>query len=257
MKKSIRILILAFTVFVMMLPLTVSAKTYKLDGTDMTVELDDSMWYVFTRDNIENNAELDELGITYDSMHSILYDNDAYMDSILFFDDGEFLEMLVRKNATDSGVANLSNYTDEEVADFAKELGKRLGIDDYSVYKSEYKFARIDYYDSKAGYYLCEFVTVVNKDVYTFTFQSMTEITEQEYNIIEDIVDNIEFDVDTSLKEKKNASLFDGVWKNALVGAVAGGCAGAVLGLIKKKKKNNNDNNNSNNVPDSPDGTAQ
>ena len=38
-------------------------KTYSISGSDIFLDIDDSIWYVFTRDNIENNPELDELRV--------------------------------------------------------------------------------------------------------------------------------------------------------------------------------------------------
>ena len=81
--------------FMMFMPISVYAETYHLGGTDMSIQVDDSSWYVFTRDNIKNNSELDELEISYDSMYDILYNNEAYMDAILLYDDGKYVELLV------------------------------------------------------------------------------------------------------------------------------------------------------------------
>jgi hypothetical protein len=163
------------------LPITTYAETYNLGGTDMSISVDDTMWYVFTRDNIKNNSELEELGITYEAMYEILHNNEAYMDAILYYEDGEIVEFFVRKRALDTGIANLSNYKDSEVLELAKELAKKQGASTYSVYENQYKFAKLEYVDSNLGYYICEFVTCVNKDNYTFTFQSTSQFTDEEY----------------------------------------------------------------------------
>lgn len=182
--------------------ITVGAETCHLGDTDMSIHVDDSSWYVFTRDNIKNNSELDELDISYDSMYDILYNNEAYMYAILLYDDGEYVELFVRKRAIDSGMANLSNYSEKDALELAKGLAKRVNAEEYSVYENQYKFAKLEYVDSNLGYYMCEFFTVVNKDNYTFTFQSTSPFVDTEYEEIESIIDSIQFDVDTSLKEK-------------------------------------------------------
>lgn len=237
MKRSICILMAFVLCVVGFLPVATYAETYNLGGTDMSVSVDDTVWYVFTRDNIKNNSELDELGISYDAMYNIFYENEAYMDAILYYEDGEYVELIVRKRALDTGIANLSNYKNEEVLELAKELAKKQGTETYSVYENQYKFARLEYYDSNFNYYLCEFVTVVNKDNYTLTFQSTSQFTDWEYDEIEEIVDSISFDIDTSIKEKKSISIFDNVVEKALGGAIIGGVTGAVIAITNKKKK--------------------
>lgn len=226
--------------FMMFMPISVYAETYHLGGTDMSIQVDDSSWYVFTRDNIKNNSELDELEISYDSMYDILYNNEAYMDAILLYDDGKYVELLVRKRTMDSGIVNLSNYNNEEVLELAEGLAKRQDADDYSVYENQYKFAKLEYIDSNLGYYICEYVTCVNKDNYTFTFQSTTQFSDSEYDEMENIIDSIQFDVNTNLKEPKTTSFWDNVITKTIGGAVIGGAAGAIIAIANKKKKNSN-----------------
>lgn len=217
--------------------ITVGAETYHLGDTDMSIRVDDSSWYVFTRDNIKNNSELDELDISYDSMYDILYNNEAYMYAILLYDDGEYVELFVRKRAIDSGMANLSNYSEKDALELAKGLAKRVNAEEYSVYENQYKFAKLEYVDSNLGYYMCEFFTVVNKDNYTFTFQSTSPFVDTEYEEIESIIDSIQFDVDTSLKEKKSSFLGDNVIEATIRGAIIGGGASIIALLFGKKKK--------------------
>ena len=235
MKRTMRILLSIILCFSALLPIITYAETYNLGGTDMSISVDDTVWYVFTRDNIKNNSELEELGITYEAMYEILHNNEAYMDAILYYENGEYTELFVRKRALDTGIANLSNYKDSEVLELAKELAKKQGASTYSVYENRYKFARLEYTDS--GYYLCEFYTVVNKDNYTFTFQSTSQFTDEEYAEIENIVDSVKFDVDTSIKEKKTSSFAESVLEKAIGGAVIGGIVGAVIAITNKKKK--------------------
>ena len=96
MKKIVCIL-MVLVLSAAFLSVSVSAETYDLSDTDMSISLDDTVWYVFTRDNIENNAELGELGISYDAIHDILYNSDIYMDAIVYYEDGTYLEFFVRK----------------------------------------------------------------------------------------------------------------------------------------------------------------
>ena len=237
MKRTMRILLSIILCFSALLPIITYAETYNLGGTDMSISVDDTVWYVFTRDNIKNNSELEVLGITYDTKHDILHNNEAYMDAILYYEDGEYVEFFVRKRALDTGIAILSNYKDSEVLELAKELAKKQGAETYSVYENQYKFAKLEYIDSNYGYYICEYVTIVNKDNYTLTFQSTSQYTDEEYAEIENIVDSVKFDVDTSIKEKKTSSFAESVLEKTIGGAVIGGIVGAVIAITNKKKK--------------------
>jgi len=248
MKRTISVLLSVVLFLVSFLPITTYAGTYNLGGTDMSISVDDTVWYVFTRDNIKNNSELAELGITYEAMYGILHSNEAYMDAILYYEDGEYVELFVRKRALDTGIANLSNYKNSEVLELAKELAKKQGADTYSVYESQYKFAKLEYVDFNYGYYICEFVTCVNKDNYTFTFQSTSQFTDEEYAEIENIVDSVKFDVDTSIKEKKSTSIAESVVEKTIGGAVIGGIVGAVIAITNKKKKKSAETDKKENV---------
>ena len=244
MKRTMRILLSIILCFSALLPIITYAEAYNLGGTDMSISVDDTVWYVFTRDNIKNNSELEELGITYEAMYEILRNNEAYMDAILYYENGEYTELFVRKRALDTGIANLSNYKNSEVLELAKELAKKQGAEKYSVYESQYKFARSEYIDSNYGYYICEYVTIVNKDNYTLTFQSTSQFTDEEYAEIENIVDSVKFDVDTSIKEKKSTSFSERVLQKTIGGAVIGGVVGAVIAITNKKKKKASETDN-------------
>lgn len=235
MKRQIFLLLTVILCAALFLPMAAQAQTYQMDETDMTITVNDAEWYVFTRDNIKDNPELAELGVTYQYMYDFFQDNAAYLDAILFFEEGGYLEFFVQKRPLDTGVANLSNYKDSEVSTFAKELAKNAKVEDYSVYKNTYKFVKLSFYDSELKFYVHQYVTIVNKNTYTFTFQSEDAITEWEDQEIQRIVDSVVFDVDTSLKEKTGSST--SLIARVIGGGVAGGIAGAIIGIKNKKKK--------------------
>ena len=235
MKKSI-LFSLAVLCIAVLLPLTALATNFTLSGTDLQITVDETYWYVFTRDNIRNNPELDELGLTYEQMNEIFQENYAYMDALLLYDDGDFVEMFVRKKAVEGGMANLSNYSDADVLSVGKILGEKTGSSNYRVYQSQYKFVRLESTD--AGFYLCEFYTVVNGEGYTITFQSLTAFSDAEYAEMETIINSICFNVDPTLKEPvENSDASYTIVTRTIAGAAAGGAVGLVVGLVKKKKK--------------------
>ena len=223
-------------------PMIANAETYKVDD-NMSINLDESTWYVFTRDNIKDNSDLDELGITYDYMNDLFNKNNMYLDATIFYENGkDFIELLVRKNTNDE-VKNLTNYSDEDVLSFAKELAKKSGSKDYDVYTNDYKFAHSKYVDSKVGYNVIEYYTIVNGTSYTITVQKPSEFDESEEEAIKDVIDEIKFNVDKSLKEKSDSVDGNEILSKAIVGAITGGIIGlvaATINKVNKKKKNNN-----------------
>ena len=157
MKRNISIFLSVLLLVLVLLPVNSNAKSYTLKDTDISISVDDSIWYVFTRENILNNPELAELGISYD--------------------------------------------------------------------------------------YIYEFVTVVNKDNYTLTFQSNTAFSDWEYEEMNKIANSITFQVDSSLKEPSGKSS-DGIVSGAIRGAIVGGIAGGIGAFIGKRKKKEKEKKN-------------
>lgn len=73
MKKYLLILLLLF-------PLTVTAQTYQVDEY-MKVDMNDN-WYTFTRTNLKDNKQLEELNITYDYLNDFMNKNSVYLDAL-------------------------------------------------------------------------------------------------------------------------------------------------------------------------------
>lgn len=232
MKRSVCALLILLLCLV--LPVSVFAETHALSDTDMSIDFNDPNWYVFTRDNLENNPDLDELELTYDEMHSLLYDNSAYLNAALALDEDDYIELFIRKNAQTTGVANLTNYSKNEVQEFATALAEQQNTQVYSVYQNQYNFAKLEYEDSAVGVFVYEFYTIVNKQNYTFTFQSETEFTEEKRQIAEQIIDSVTFNVDTSLKEPDNGG--SNIIAKTIGGAIVGGLAGGAVAFFSKKK---------------------
>ena len=204
MKRYIHILLAAILLVGLLLPVSASAMPYKMHNTDISLQVDDTRWYVFTPDNILGNPELEELGITYDWMKQFFTDNNAYMDAILYYEDGNYIELFVRKKATDSGVANLSNHNEKFINKVAKGAAEELGAEDYSIYENQYKFIDIEYYDAEVECYVCQYITIVNKDVYTVSFQASAPYTQEQHQEMKEILQSNEFKFYKCMKVNKN-----------------------------------------------------
>ncbi|MBR3971599.1 MAG: hypothetical protein IKJ83_01750 [Ruminococcus sp.] len=246
MKKALSILTSIILCLLLCSPLTAYAETYSPSDTDISIELDNSLWYVFTRDNIKDNPELEELGIAYEYLQNALQSNNAYMDALLFYEDGTCIELFIRKKYTDSGIANFSNHDDEKIMEFSKDVAKRVGAETYSTYETQYKYAYTEYKDTNLNVNLLQYTTVVNKDIYSITLQSETAFDDSHKELFKNIIDTVTFDVDSSIKEESSDKDYSFIWKGALKGAVAGGVGGLIVSLItkaskKKKAQKNND----------------
>lgn len=186
--------------FVVCSPLAVSAQTYEVEGTDMTITIDDSIWYVFTRDNLAGNPELDELGLDYDTFYHDMMDYDLYVDAILFFEEGDYIELYVGMVADENHV-NLSNYSDSEVLDSgAATYEGYLEKEDLKIFENDYKYIVAEYFD--VDVYLLEYLTVVNGNAYYFQFVSDEPFTKGDRGLAADIMADVQFEVDPSMKEK-------------------------------------------------------
>ena len=146
-------------VLLMLVPIVGDATTFELKNTDMDITIDESEWYVFTPDNILDNPELEDLGLTYEYMYESFQNNQAYLDAVLFFYDSEdYIELFVRRVALED-IRNLTNYDDA----FINRLGQVLADEqnaNYEIYRTNYPFVLLDYQDQ--GFYLQEYYTIIN-----------------------------------------------------------------------------------------------
>jgi len=227
--KFLSIIFMAILIF----PMVANAQRYYPEGTDLSINIDDTTWYVFTRDNLLNNPELDELGITYDYLYNFMHNNYVYLDSILFYNDSnDYIELLIRKKNIDK-IINLSNYSNKEVMEFAKKLADKQNSKFYDIYETDYKYVYLKYQDK--GYYLVEYYTIVNKEGYTITAQKSSPFTDDEIIEVENLINRIDFDIDTSLKEPSKS--FNNIWKHAIISGITGAIISGVVALISKKNK--------------------
>ena len=144
-------------------------------------------------------------------------------------------------------MVNLSKYNEDEVRFFSKKIAERVFSENYSVYESEYKFAKMEYIDQEFN--ICEYVTVINGENYTFTFQATAPFVDEEYVEMKSIVDSARFEIDESLKENKFGFSFGGVVWSTIKGGVIGAIVGGFSWLIfKRKKKNQMNHNEENNI---------
>lgn len=241
MKKTLRTLLAVVLCLLVISPLAVSAASFSINGTDMSIQIDDSQWYVFTRENIENNPELADLGLTYEDMYSHFYDNDIYLDGTLFISDEDYIEMNIEMQKAPDGIAHLSTLSEGDIEDFAEGVAKGLKIDECTLHKTSYTFVRAEYIDDE-GTSVCRFMTIVNGNSYFFNFLSDTGFDSSLYSEIESIIGTVRFDVDTTMKNTIDSdSDSTGVIASVIGAGVAGGIGGWLRSRKKKKAEKNED----------------
>jgi len=245
MKRTLCLLIMALCLIVS--PLTVSARTYEISDTDMTVAFDDSVWYVFTRDNIAGNPELAELGFDYAEFLSGMLEDSCYVDAMLFFEDGDCIELIVTMEEEDFYV-NLSNYDDSTVLDVGAATYEGIvEADDLVIFENDYKYLVADYFD--VDVYVIGYLTVVNGKAYYFYFLSDTPFSEEQREIVAGTMEDVTFEVDTTMKEKNMFlySIFSGLKEKLRVVAYGAGIAVLaapviiIITVVKNRKAKKND----------------
>ena len=231
MKRIVKSLIILLLVIVTS---PVMAKEYTITDTDIKITLEDS-WYVFTRDNIKDNKQLKEFGITEEYMNSTMEKGYIYLDSIKFKSNDELIELFVMKKPVEE-VKNMSKYTDKELLEVAKEIAEQEKTTDYRIHKTDYKYIYTKYSDS--GKEIIDYYTVVNGYGYTIKLQTDTKFTTAEETELKNIIKKVSFNVDKSLKEPSKG--MSPLLRDVIIGAVVGGLAGAIGSAVGKKNKTNN-----------------
>ncbi len=222
MKKIVFSLLLAF-----ICPLVVNATNVDVPSADLSLDLPDS-WYVFTRDNLDNNTDLDDLEIDDLEMLEYLEEYNLYLNA--FNEDYDFF---IYKMATED-VGSLPDYYDFELEEFATEIMNSYGADSYDIYDDNYKFVRIEYVES--DYYIIDYYTIIDDQGYIISLQKLSEFNDDERLMMEDIVKSIHFDNYKAEDNKEMLVVAIGVGLVVVLGVVA-------LVIAKVKDKNESKEN--------------
>ena len=193
MIKRIISILLALICIIALAPIKAQAATFNLENTDMSIYMDEDMWYVFTRENIKDNPELSELGITYDKIEAFFQENNAYMDALMIYQDGQYIEMFVQKQKTNTDIVNLTTLPEAELVEFAQKCIEQRNISTYYICNTDYKYVNLEYQDAKTQKYIWEFVTIVNQDEYIIIFSTTQPFAVNEYSEMEGIIGSITF----------------------------------------------------------------
>lgn len=229
MKKIIYLILFS----ILFIPFSVFAETYTLK--DLSIDMDDSSWFIFTRDNIKDNPMLEQFEVTYDYMNNFMNTKDIYMDAVKVNspDKSDILELFVGIKKVDD-INNLHTYSTKEINELGEALKERFNADNYDIYSTDkYKYVHVKYYDSTASVNIDEYYTVMNGYGYSILVQKINDFTSSEEKSTQDIIDKITF----KYNEEYEKSITSGVLKSALIGAVIGGIVGVLVLIFNRNKK--------------------
>lgn len=234
--------VLYLIIGILFFPLNAFALNYTMK--DLTISIDTSEWYTFTRDNIYNNSKLDELGISYEYMKDFFDSNDAYLDAIQY--DENNLEnlseiLVIIKKLDDSQnlhIQNLHVYDNSKIEELAEAAKNKLGADEYEIYSdNKYKYVYMEFQDQEdPSYNVALYYTVINGYGYNIRLQKKERISSSDYEQLRKIVDTASFELDPNFENKKN-SFFEKAIVTTLVTIFASGI-GTIFGINRKNKKN-------------------
>ena len=131
MKKIIYLILFS----ILFIPFSVFAETYTLK--DLSIDMDDSSWFIFTRDNIKDNPMLEQFEVTYEYMNNFMNTKDIYMDAVKVNspDKSDILELFVGIKKVDD-INNLHTYSTKEINELGEALKERFNADNYDIYST-------------------------------------------------------------------------------------------------------------------------
>ena len=218
-------------IFILLIPLIVSAKSYTIK--DMTVSFDND-WTVFTRDNIDNNQELKDIGLTTEYMEDLFNKNDIYIDAVIFNKENpsDTIEMLYAIKSTDLE-RNLHKYSEKELKELESEMIKDYKVSEHGIHNTgKYKYVYMMYKDN--GLYVYDYYTVINGYGYTIKLQKVNKFTNEELKEFKQQINSIYYKIDPEYEKSPHTFNWGSVAIYAVIGAVVGG----IGALIKKKQTN-------------------
>ena len=192
MKKISLLLLMLF------IPLFCYATTYEVEEVNLKIDVDDE-YYVFTRNNLENNPNLPKIALSKEDMLDILVNNKIYLDVMPSDFDWEFLLFVADEELN---VHNLYHLPDKMIRDTGNELKEKYQSKDFLIYEANnIKYVVIDYYD-EFGYYITNYYTVINGRGYNFQLQKKEKLTSDDQELLKNFINKIEVKVQEGYEEE-------------------------------------------------------
>lgn len=159
----------------------------------MRLKMDEAFWYVFTRENIKDNPELEEIGIDYDVQARFMEENNVRMDAIVFYEDSDaYLEMFVMEKENDKFYDD-SLVSDSDYEDVAEKMAEELGFESGEMFKSNKGIRFICFELSDSGQYVKKYIFLAEDISFTIHFESNEPFIDEEYQDMETILNSFDF----------------------------------------------------------------
>ena len=225
-----KLFLLLLTLF---LPLSVNAEEFKFN--DINIDFDKT-WYVFTKDNIKNNKDLELLEIPEETMYEFFDASIYQLDAIKFLDD-DVAEMFLAIKDIDTDLST-SIMSDSDLEQLKDMYAKGMNIFKKDIFKTSYNTYIKSYYEDQ-GLYIIDYYATYKGHGYTIKFQKKHEFKDEEITYLDNMVKNVYFG--EKKKEVKKSLDEEGLAYSIGYFAGMGACIGAIIGVIvylTKKKKN-------------------
>ena len=230
MFKKIIILVL------FLVPFGVNATTY--ETKDFSIDIDDNEWIVITRDNVDNNNQIKDLGLSPSDTKQMMERNNIYLDAIKSENNDNYseLRLIVSQIEGNTNLKHLHEAEDDVVSGYGDGIKEGAGISTYDVITTSdgYKYIFVEY--SINGNWFESYFTIINYDSYSISVKKNKEFTLEEKENFRFIVDSIKYDNVRPNEDIKPLNPF-------VTGAIVIACLaalGAILGRnVKQNKKKN------------------
>ncbi len=208
---------------------------------DMTVDIDEEGWYLYTRDNLtdkEKADELKELGVDVSSLRNIMNKNDIYLDALkLSNSNDDMVEMFVVIKPIDAS-KNLHTYSDEEIDKQIEDIKERVKSAEVVIKKiNGYKFLYSEYYDDSHNMNIVEYYTVINGNSYRFFMQKVNAFTKTEIEQINSYAKTVKFNLDEKYEKTTGKTILKDALIKGVIGAVVACIIGGIGAAVSKNKK--------------------
>lgn len=200
-KKQKLLSLLCITVFLWIFPLQLRAEQFTVADTDLNIEIDTQSWKILTREAKEDELLKEMYGLDQETAMQWLEKNYIYLYGVFTEEDVyPHMELLIRKSEA-VNVINLSKYSDKDIRALGKELAQDRKDVQYDIFQTDYKYAFLSYTDS--GYMVREYYTAVNGESYTFTFQKMSDFTQEDIVQMQKLIKSASFEIHEEIDAAK------------------------------------------------------
>ena len=224
MKKLLLLLLL-------IIPSIVCASTYK--AVDLSIDIDDNMYTVVTRDNLKGNTKLQEYNVTEEDLGELFIKQSTYIDAFYLNNEEEiYKEIFVTIKDADLKY-NLHKYGDADLKKLEDEIIQGYNPSLHGIYKND-KYKYVYMYYKQGSFYIADYYTVINGKGYTIKLQSNKEFTDKDREAFISIISGIKFELDSKYEKRFNFNL------SFIVALVFAAFAGGLTAYFTKRNNAKN-----------------